>query len=205
MRISQAFFPLVAATLIMTGCGNKEPATRVVSQAEAALEKDRPDASLYAKEELKAADEMLAKIKADFAKEDYDAVVAAVPDFNTAEKTVRETIVSGQTLAAAAQTEWQTLNQEVPKTVEAIQTRVDKLAAAKLPKEITKETFEAAKADLETVKATWAEATAAASAGNALEAASKGHTVQAKADQLKNQLGMNTAVASIAQPAAGTN
>ncbi|HEV7606357.1 MAG TPA: hypothetical protein VGO61_03430 [Steroidobacteraceae bacterium] len=205
MRISQAFIPLVAATLIMTGCGNKEPASRVVQQAEAALAKDRPDASLYAKDELKVAEDTLAKIKADFAKEDYDAVVAAVPDFNSQEKIVRDTIVSGQTLAAAAQTEWQTLNEEVPKTVEAIQTRVDKLAATKLPKEVTKENFDAAKADLETIKATWAEATAAASAGNALEAAGKGRTVQAKADQIKNQLGMNTAVASIAKPAAGTN
>ncbi|MEO8017450.1 MAG: hypothetical protein ABI769_06530 [Pseudomonadota bacterium] len=205
MRISQAFLPLAAATLMMTGCGNQEPATRVVEQAEAALAKDRPDATLYAAEELKVAEASLAKIKADFAKKDYDAVIAAVPDFNTQEKTVRETIVSGQTLAAAAQNEWQTLNEEVPKTVEAIQTRVNKLAATRLPKEITKATFDAAKADLETMKVTWSEAQAAASSGKALEAASKGRTVQAKADQLKTQLGMTTAVASIAAPAPGTN
>jgi hypothetical protein len=205
MRIYQAFFPLAAATLLMAACGNKEPASQVVTQAEAAIEKDRPDASLYAKEELKVAEATLAKIKADFAKEDYDAVVAAVPDFNAQEKTVRETIVSGQTLAAAAQNEWQTLNEEVPKSVEAIQTRVDKLAKGNLPKEVTKENFETAKADFETAKATWAEATAAASAGNAQEAAGKGRTVQAKTEQIKTQLGMNTAMASIAAPAAGTN
>jgi hypothetical protein len=57
------------------------------------------------------------------------------------------------------------------------------------------------------MKATWAEATAAASSGNTTEAANKGRTVQSKAEELKTELGMNAdaSLASIAQPAAGTN
>ena len=61
---------------------------------------------------------------------------------------------------------------------------------------VTKEEFEAAKTDLETMKTTWAEATAAASAGHTAEATDKGRIVQAKAEELKNQLGMNELVAS---------
>jgi hypothetical protein len=207
MRIYQAFLPLVAATLLMTGCGDKEPATSAVAQAEAAIEKLRPDAAQFSAPELQVAETTLASMKANLAKEDYRAVVSEVPKFNTEMRTLKESIVSKQTLAVADQREWESLNQEVPKTVEALQVRVDTLAGGKLPKDITKETFDTAKAELETIKATWAQATAAASAGNTTEAATRGRTVQAKAEELKSQLGMDadSTVASIAKPAAGTN
>jgi hypothetical protein len=201
MRIAQLFLPLAAA-LIITACGNKEPATNAVAQADAALSGIRDDAAKHASKELQAAEATLAKMKEDLAKEDYRAVVAGVPPFNAQIKTLQETLVTNQTLAAAAQNEWDTLNAEVPKTVEAIQVRVDALSGSKLPKEITKETFETAKTELETMKATWAEATAAATAGDTQVAADKGRTVQAKGEELKNQLGLNPTLASATPPSA---
>jgi hypothetical protein len=203
MRISHAFLPLIAATALalLTGCGDKEPANNAVTQASAALEKVRGDAAQLAPEELKAPEATLAAMQANLAKEDYGAVVDAVPKFNAEVKTLQETLVTKQTLAAAAQNEWDQLNSEVPKTVEAIQIRVDALKGARLPKEISKETFETAKTELETMKATWAEATAAATAGKTQEAADKGRAVQAKGEELKNQLGLNPSLAATA-PAA---
>jgi predicted nucleic acid-binding Zn-ribbon protein len=201
MRISQLFLPLAAA-LIISACGNKEPATNAVAQAEAALSGIRDDAAKYSPEELKAPEATLAKMKEDLANEDYRAVVANVPPFNAQIKTLQESMVTHQTMAAAAQNEWDTLNTEVPKSVEAIQVRVDALKGAKLPKEITKENFEAAKTDLEAMKATWTEATAAAAAGDTQAAADKGRTVQAKAEELKTELGMNPALASATPPPA---
>lgn len=196
MRISQTFLPLVAGALLLTACGNEEPANNAVTQADAALSPMRDDASKFAPDELKAADATLAKMKDDLAKEDYKAVVGAVPQFNTEVKTLQETLVQKQTMAAAAQNEWDTLNAEVPKAVEAIQVRVDALKGAKLPKEITKENYEAAKTELETVKATWTEATAAATAGDTVTAADKGRTVAAKVEEIKTELAMNPALAS---------
>lgn len=199
MPISQAFIPLVVGALLLTGCGNKQPATNAVTQAEAALTPVRDDASRYAPDELKAADATLAKMKEDLSKEDYKGVVSAVPQFNTQMKTLQEALVQQQTLAAAAQNEWDTLNAQVPKAIEAIQVRVDALKGQKLPKEITKENYEAAKTDLETLKSTWTEATTAATAGNTQEAADKGRTVMSKAEELKTELGMSPALAQ-AQP-----
>ena len=196
MRISQAFLPLVADALLLTACGNEQPANNAVTQADAALSPMRDDAAKFAPDELKAADATLAKMKDDLAKEDYKAVVGAVPQFNTEVKALQETLVQKQTLAAAAQNEWDTLNAEVPKAVEAIQVRVDALKGAKLPKEITKENYEAAKTELETVKATWTEATAAATAGDTVTAADKGRTVAAKVEEIKTELAMNPALAS---------
>lgn len=196
MRISQAFLALAATTFFLAGCGNKEPASNAVTQAENAISPLRDDASRYAPDELKAADGTLAKMKDNLAAGDYDAVVDDVPRINTEIKTLQATVVQQQTLNAAAQNEWETLNAEVPKSVEAIQVRVDALKGSKLPKEVTPENFAAAQTELESLKATWAEATAAASAGHALEAADKGRSVQAKAEEIKNELGMNPSLAS---------
>jgi DNA repair ATPase RecN len=201
MRISQLFLPLAVA-LIVTACGNKEPATNAVTQAEAALSGIRDDATKYSPEELKAPEATLAKMKEDLANKDYRAVVENVPPFNAQIKALQESLVTHQTLAAAAQNEWDTLSAEVPKSVEAIQARVDSLSGAKLPKEITEEAFDTAKAELQTMKATWTEATAAAGAGDAQAAAEKGRTVQAKAEELKAQLGMNPSLASATPPPA---
>ncbi len=134
-------------------------------------------------------------MKDNLAKEDYSAVVAAVPKINADIKTLQGAVVQKQTLAAAAQNEWDALNDEVPKGIEAIQVRVDSLKGAKLPKEISKENYEAAKTDLESIKTTWTEATAAATAGNTQDAADKGRTVQAKVTEIKSELGMSPALA----------
>ena len=201
MRMTHAFLPLLAATLFITGCGQKEPATSAVTQAEAALEPLRADASQFAAEELKAAETTLASMKANLAKEDYHEVITEIGAFNQQVKTLQETVVSQQSAVVAAQHEWETLNHEVPKTVEELQVRVDSLASTKLPKEITKETFETAKTELETMKTTWAEATAAATAGKTLEATDKGRMAQAKGQELKDQLGLNPALASVTPPA----
>jgi len=53
------------------------------------------------------------------------------------------------------------------------------------------------------MKSTWAEATAAATAGKAMEATDKARVVQAKAEELKNTLGMNEQLASATPANAG--
>ena len=195
MRISRLFVPLAAA-FIIAGCGDKGPAESSIAQAEAAMEKARPDAQQYAPNELKATDATLAKMKASLANKKYQAVLDAVPQFNDEYKVMADAVTTNQTVAAAAQTEWTTLNEQVPKTVEEIQARVDSLKPASLPNGITKETVETAKTELETMKSTWAEATAAASAGKTVEAAEKGRAVAAQGVELKNKLGMNEQLAS---------
>jgi entry exclusion lipoprotein TrbK len=197
MRKFTAFLPLAAAAILITGCGNKEPATNAVTMATEAVEKVRVDATQYAPKELAAADATLARMKQNLAKEEYKAVMDDVPKINADYKTVIETSESMKTLSAAAQNEWQELNTEVPQTVQEIESRVDTLSKNVLPKEITKETLASAKTELETLKATWAEATAAASAGDTFAATDKGRSAQMKGEKLKDQLGIGSTVASL--------
>jgi entry exclusion lipoprotein TrbK len=197
MRKSSAFLPLAAIAILITGCGNKEPATNAVTMASEAVEKVRADATQYAPKELAAADATLARMKQNLAKEEYKAVMDDIPKINADYKTVVETSDSMKTLSAAAQNEWQELNTEVPQTVQEIEARVATLSKNVLPKEITKETLASAKTELETMKATWAEATAAATAGDTFAATDKGRSVQMKAEKLKDQLGIGSTVASL--------
>jgi predicted RNase H-like HicB family nuclease len=192
MKVYQVLLPLAAAMMI-AGCGNRSTAQNVVAQAESAVNNSRDQATVVAPTELKAAEATLAHMKQSFDKHDFKVVVADVPQFNAQMKTLEEAVASKQTALAAATQEWTTLNTEVPKAVEAIQARVDSLKPEALPKDVTKESLETAKTELETMKTTWAEATAAASAGNTLEATDKGRIVQAKAEELKTQLGMSQA------------
>jgi predicted nucleic acid-binding Zn-ribbon protein len=182
---------------MMAGCGgSRGTAQSVIGQADGALASAKEEASVIAPEELKAAETTLAQMKQDFEEREYKVVVAEVPKFNDQMRTLKEAVASKQTVEAAAAVEWSALNEEVPKAVEAIQARVDSLKPAALPKDVTKEELETAKTELETMKTTWAEATAAASAGHTSEATDKGRLVQAKAEELKNTLGMNELVAS---------
>ena len=182
---------MVAAALLMSACANKEePAKRVVAGAEATLAQVRDDATVYAPDELKTADEKLATAKDNITWEKYQAVLDQAPDLNASVLAVKEAVVSKQTLAAAAAREWTDLSEQVPKIVEALQSRVDELSKVrKLPPEVKKETLETAKTELEGMKTTWAAASAAFSAGQANDAADKGRTVKAKGEELLKQLG----------------
>ena len=203
MKVYQALLPLAAAMMI-AGCGNRGTAQNVVGQSDGILNKLRPEASVTAPNELKAADATLAHMKQNFEAREYKVVVADVPQFNQQVKALEDAMATGQNAQAQAMQEWSTLNTEVPKSVEAIQARVDSLKPAALPKDVTKQELETAKTDLETMKATWTEATTAAESGDLTAATEKGRTVQAKAEELKNSLGMNEQLASVAQPPAGT-
>jgi len=197
MRTFTAFLPLAAAAILITGCGDKGPATEAVASATESVEKVRVDAAQYAPKELAATDATLARMKQNLAKEEYKAVLKDIPEINANYKIAVETTESNKTLIAAAQNEWQELNAEVPKTVEELDARVATLSQGKLPKEVTKETLASAKTELEGMKATWAEAMAAATAGDTLAATDKGRSVQVKGEKLKEQLAINASVASI--------
>ena len=200
MKVYQALLPLAAAMMI-AGCGSRTTAQNVVGQADGMVTRLRPEASVTAPEELKVVEGTLATMKQDFNEHDYKPVVDAVPTFNQQLRSLEDAMATKQTAAAAATQEWSTLNTEVPKSIEAIQARVDSLKPNALPKDVTKDELETAKTELETIKVTWTEATNAANAGDPAAAAEKGRTVAAKAEELKSSLGMNEQLASAA-PAA---
>jgi len=202
MKFHQALLPLLAATTMFVGCEyGKSNAQMIIGQAQASVDKVRPEATLNAPEQLKPVEATLAQMKQNFDQGHYKAVKAGVPQINEQYKTLVDALNAKQVENEATIQEWSALNEQVPKTVQAVQARVDSLKPNALPKDVTKDELDTAKKELEAAKATWDEATKAANAGNPAEARDKAKIVQAKLEELKNSLGMDEQVASNAPPA----
>jgi hypothetical protein len=194
MRLSNSLVAIAATTILFTGCANnEEPARQALASAEASLAEVRVDAAKFAPEELQVAEARLAKARGNLAKEEYKDVLGEATQLTKETATLKEVVVSKQTQAAAATHEWESLSEQVPRMVKAIEFRVGALSGTKLPPEVSKEAFEAAKVALESIKSLWAEASAAFEAGDAIVAADKARLVQSKGEEVADQLGMSPA------------
>jgi len=198
MRFSNVFLALAAATLIATGCAQqKAPANKALESIEASLKDVRDDAAKYAPEGLKGVESQFARLKESVEKNEYDNVLAGTPELEKAVTSLKDAVAAGKQHAAAAlaaaKSEWENLNAEVPKMVEDIQARVDELAKKKIRFKVSKEELESAKSGLEWMKTEWAEATAASSSGKQIAAAEKARAVNAKGEEVQKTLGMKEA------------
>lgn len=193
MRIQSFVLAIAAATLLVTGCGRmKNEATQAVSSIETSVASLKEDGTKYAPIAYQGVESTLATLKDSLAKEDYKTVLAGTPELTKAVDSLKTAIASGKEQFDYATTEWVSLSADVPKMVEAIQSRVDTLSSSKrLPKNVSKEAFDGAKSGLETMKATWAEATAAFNDGKPSEAAEKARAVKAKGTEVLAALGMS--------------
>lgn len=198
MHISRIVLAMLAATLLATGCAKQRaPATKAVESIESSLADVRADAEKYAPDGLKGVESQLAKLKASLDSKDYDNVLAGTPQLEKAVASLKDAVASGKEHArmalAAAKSEWATLNTEVPKMVENIQTRVDELSKKKIRFKVSKEELESAKSGLDWMKSEWAEATEASSSGRITAAAEKAKAVKAKGEEVQKTLGMKEA------------
>jgi len=184
---------LCAAVLIIAGCANlKEPATQAVASAESSLAALKDDAAKYAPDALASVEGEVAALKASLDKKDYKAVMASAPKVTTSITSLKDTVAAKKAeMEAALASQWTSLSADLPKMVEAIQSRVDTLSKSrKLPKNVDKAAFDAAKSGLESMKAAWAQAMSASSSGNIADAVAKGQAVKDKGTEIMNQLGM---------------
>jgi hypothetical protein len=190
-----SWFAAVAALLVVAGCaGQKEPATQAVAAVESTLASIKEDAAKFLPEDLSAIESSLAGLKDNLAKADYKAVLAAAPDVSNRGATLQQAVAAKkaeyEAAAATAREQW-TSYQDLPKMVEAIQSRVDTLSQSKrLPRNLKQESFDAAKAGLEQVKSAWSEATAAFGQGDSVTAVTKAEAAKQKGTEVMQLLGL---------------
>jgi chromosome segregation ATPase len=192
---ARVILAIVATTLLLTGCARqKNEATQALNNIETSLTSLKEEGQKYAPTAYQGAESTLNMLKDSLAKEDYKTVLAGTPKLQEAVGTLQTAIASGKQQFEAATEEWTALNTDVPQMVQAIQSRVDTLSSSrKLPKNVSQEAFDSAKSGLETMKATWNEASAAFSEGKPTEAAEKARTVKAKGQEVLAALGMSGA------------
>jgi hypothetical protein len=191
MKFAQVILAVAASALLVTGCARqKDDATKALTAIETSVSSMKEDGMKYAPVAYEGVQSTLGMLKDSLAKEDYKSVMAGTPELNKAVDSLTTAIASGKEQFTAAAAQWGTLSADVPKMVEAIQSRVDILSSAKkLPKNVSKDALESAKSGLEWMKSTWAEATAAA-ADKPSEAVEKANAVKAKGAEVLAALGM---------------
>jgi hypothetical protein len=195
MRMTSILAAVAATAVLLTACANqKEPAERAVAKVETSLTALKADAEKYAAAELKDVEKAVGRLKAKLAEEDYSGALQGAPAVASTVATLKATVAQrkadAEELAAAAQQEWTELSASVPQLVDTLQKRVDSLnRSRRLPQGLDKAAFEAAKADFETVKTSWAEATAEFSAGMAADAVRRARAAKAKGERLAQKFG----------------
>jgi hypothetical protein len=194
MRIPRVILAFAAATVLATGCAQqKNQATSALTAIETSLSAIKDDASKYAPDAYQGVDSTLTMLKDALAKEDYKTVLAGTPELTKSVDTLKEAIASGKQRFEAASAEWGAFATDVPQMVGAIQSRVDVLSSSKkLPKNLTKEAFDGAKAGLAEMKTTWDEANMAFGNGDTPTAVDKAKQVKAKGTEVLAALGMST-------------
>ena len=189
---------LMLAAVLVTACQNQRaPAEQAVAAAESALTNIRDMATRYAPDQLQAVDAQLASAKDSLAKGDYKAVLAGMPALNSAISTLKDTATAKQQEVDAANQKakdaWGPISSDVPKMVDAIQSRVDILSKSHhLPKGVTKESLAAAKSSVDSMKSAWGDASNAATSGDYATAVSKAQAVRDQASQVMQSLGMKS-------------
>jgi len=176
--------------LSVTGCGNaqREATEAATNAAQMAISTVQEDAAKYVPEQLAAANHALQGAKEALAKSDYAAALAGAKD---AANKARELAAS----AAAKKTEWAqtwaSLNETVPRSLEAIKVRLDAYSR-RLPATMDQDQLAAARTRYEQLKQTWSEASASATQGKLGDAIKKSSGMKDALAELKELLGFKS-------------
>jgi len=180
---------LLVGLMLVAGCArDKEPAEAAIKAAEGAIASAKAEAAKYVPDQVKGVEDALKAAKDAFEKKEYTQALNAAKDIPGKAK---ELMAAAAAQKAQMTKAWEDMAAGLPKMVEAIKSRVDILSKSKkLPANLDKAKFDGAKAGLEEITKTWADADSAFKGGNIADALTKGNAVKAKAMEIMSTLGM---------------
>lgn len=196
MKKQSVWLLATLAAVLVVGCANqKAPAEQAVAGAETALGAVRDDAQKYVPDQLQAVDSQLAALKDSLTKGDYKAVLTGAPTLNSAISSLKDAAEAKKADTEAALVKakdaWGPLSAEVPKMVDAIQSRITALSKSHhLPRGVTKDGLASAKSGVDSLKSTWSDASNASASGDFTTAVTKAQGVKDKAAEIMKSLGM---------------
>ncbi len=196
MKKQSVWLLATLAAVLVVGCANqKAPAEQAVAGAETALAAVRDDAQKYVPDQLQAVDAQLAALKDSLTKGDYKSVLTGAPTLNSAISSLKDAAeakkADAEAALAKAKDAWGPLSAEVPKMVDAIQSRVTALSKSHhLPKGVTRDGLASAKSGVDSLKSMWSDASNASASGDFTTAVGKAQAVKDKAAEIMKSLGM---------------
>lgn len=191
---SLALVALIAS--VTTACSQKGPAEESLKAATTAVDAVKASAEKVVPDQFKSLTAALADAKGKFDKGDYAGSIAASKDLPAKATEVANAAKAKKDELAKT---WAGIEANVTAAVAAVQEKVTALGGMKkLPKGMDAAKLTAAKDGLAELSKGWADAQAAAKAGDYMAAIDKANAVKAKAADLSASL----AVAQAAPPAA---
>lgn len=189
MKRAIVLIGVVVFVAAVAGCANqKAPAEAAIASAETAFSAIQAEAAKYVPDQAKGVSDSLAAAKDAVTKGDYKLALDTAQALPAKITELTSAITAKK---AELTTVWGGLSEGLPKVLDAIQSRVGILSKAKtLPKGLDKGQFDEAKAGLETMTATWGEATSAFGAGDVAAAVAKAESVKTKAALVMGMLNM---------------
>ena len=179
---------MVSLALVAACASEKAPAEQALKTAEAAIGEIRGETAKWVPDQARALQASLTTLKDRFGKGEYKAVLADAPALAGRAK---EVAAAAAAKKAELTKTWDELSVGLPKMMDAVKSRVDILSKSKkLPANVSKEKFEAAKAGLAEATKGWEDATAAYKGGNVADAVAKADPVKRKTVEALDALGM---------------
>ncbi len=179
---------ILFSLLTTTACTNadKAPAELAVKSAEQAFNAAKAEITKNAPEEVKALESSLASTKEKLTKGEYKAALA---EAHALINKIKDAVAMAKTKAEAAKAKlaelankWTEFSENLPKMMDAIQTKVDKISKVKkLPANLSAAKLTEAKAGLASAKEDWAKAQESFKTGKLEEAVSLATSIKEKA------------------------
>lgn len=176
--------------ILMGGCGatQREATEAAVNAAQTAINAATSTAEKFVPDQTKAAQDELQAAKDALAKGDYGT---ALKDAQDAAQKAKDALAAASAKKEEWSNTWNSLSQSAAKTMSEVQAKLDAYKkSGKLPKGVDAAQMDAAKAQFEQLKQSWADASAAYKNGNLADAMSKAASLKDGFQKLKELLGI---------------
>jgi hypothetical protein len=185
------FLTLCSFTILFAACTNQiEPAKNALENINATLNSVSADAQKFVPDQFAQAQGKVAGLTASFEKKDYTAVVTGAPAVLAEVRGLADAVAAKKDeMVKALGKEWRSLAVSVPKSLSAVQTRIDALSKTKhVPKDID---LGAAKSGIADATSAWDKAQEAFKSGNPADAVTAAKDAQVKLSSAAAALKLN--------------
>ena len=177
---------LVVPAVLVAACadGDRVPAEAAMKAASAAMESLKGDAARYAPEEVKALESMYGVARASLANKDYQGVISFTRDIPTK---ARQALAKAEAAKAELAKAWKEAGDGVVKAMDAAKHRL--AGSEKHAPGMDKAAVARARAELASMEAGWADATAQYQSGDLNGAVARASELDARGHALLATLG----------------